>query len=224
MQPQQMENKKAMQIQDSNSETENLASDVKYASNLYRYAASSLDGLITAILGFIFALILTSNEPETGGNLISLFSLIYSVLFVKLKNATPGKRFFGLEVRMEDGSSISWLRAILRETVGKILSVVVFMLGFIWILFDKRRQGWHDKLAKTIVIQVKEVGTFKRVVAWILVVAIPLLTLIVIVVMIVAFISIDPVSQIERINEAQKSGDIMQTEYLDQLDNAIDQN
>jgi uncharacterized RDD family membrane protein YckC len=26
------------------------------------------------------------------------------------------------------------------------------MLGFIWIAFDKRKQGWHDKLAGTVVI------------------------------------------------------------------------
>ena len=31
---------------------------------------------------------------------------------------------------------------------------MIFDLGFIWILFDSKRQGWHDKLAGTVVIEV----------------------------------------------------------------------
>jgi uncharacterized RDD family membrane protein YckC len=27
------------------------------------------------------------------------------------------------------------------------------LLGFIWVGFDQRKQGWHDKLAKTVVIK-----------------------------------------------------------------------
>ena len=42
------------------------------------------------------------------------------------------------------------------KLVGRYFAYIVsciFMLGFIWIAFDKRKQGWHDKLAGTVVIQ-----------------------------------------------------------------------
>jgi uncharacterized RDD family membrane protein YckC len=41
------------------------------------------------------------------------------------------------------------------KLIGRYFAYIVsciFMLGFIWIAFDKRKQGWHDKLAGTVVI------------------------------------------------------------------------
>ncbi len=38
-----------------------------------------------------------------------------------------------------------------RELIGKIISYMIFCLGFIWILIDKDSQGWHDKLIGSIV-------------------------------------------------------------------------
>ena len=34
-----------------------------------------------------------------------------------------------------------------------LVSIVPMFLGFLWIAFDKRKQGWHDKLAGTVVIR-----------------------------------------------------------------------
>jgi uncharacterized RDD family membrane protein YckC len=42
---------------------------------------------------------------------------------------------------------------LVREIVGKTISGAVFLLGYLWILFDRERQGWHDKLANTYVVQ-----------------------------------------------------------------------
>ncbi|HET7686351.1 MAG TPA: RDD family protein, partial [Candidatus Limnocylindria bacterium] len=36
---------------------------------------------------------------------------------------------------------------------GLIISFVVILLGVIWVAFDSRKQGWHDKLAKTLVVR-----------------------------------------------------------------------
>jgi len=36
---------------------------------------------------------------------------------------------------------------------GYYLSMIPLFLGFIWVAFDKRKQGWHDKLAGTVVIR-----------------------------------------------------------------------
>jgi uncharacterized RDD family membrane protein YckC len=55
-------------------------------------------------------------------------------------------------VRVEDGQKPDVVRAFLRY-VGLIISFVVLLLGVIWVAFDGRKQGWHDKLAQTVVIR-----------------------------------------------------------------------
>ena len=42
---------------------------------------------------------------------------------------------------------------LLRQWIGKRISSLVLGLGFIWILLDPDRQGWHDKLMTTYVVQ-----------------------------------------------------------------------
>ncbi len=64
-----------------------------------------------------------------------------------------GKRFVGVRVVRTDGRPIDYQTAVLRHIVGYPLSMLFFGLGIAWILWDKRRQGWHDKLAKTVVVK-----------------------------------------------------------------------
>jgi uncharacterized RDD family membrane protein YckC len=64
-----------------------------------------------------------------------------------------GKRFIGIRVVRTDGRPIDYQTAVLRHIVGYPLSVLLFGLGVIWMLLDGRRQGWHDKLAKTVVVK-----------------------------------------------------------------------
>jgi uncharacterized RDD family membrane protein YckC len=67
---------------------------------------------------------------------------------------TPGYKITRMQViRATDGSDLSFGTAIVRM-LGYILSAIVFYLGFIWILFDAKRQGWHDKIAGTLVISI----------------------------------------------------------------------
>ena len=46
-------------------------------------------------------------------------------------------------------------RAALREVVGKLVSTIGLLLGFLWIAFARRKQGWHDKLAGTCVVRAR---------------------------------------------------------------------
>jgi uncharacterized RDD family membrane protein YckC len=64
---------------------------------------------------------------------------------------TIGKMVMNIKVVKQDGSQLSIGDAGLRY-IGYIVSALVICLGFIWILIDKDRQGWHDKIAKTMVI------------------------------------------------------------------------
>ena len=78
--------------------------------------------------------------------------LIYcAIMESSNKQGTFGKYIMGIKVVDENGDRLTLQRSIKRSS-SKILSYVVMLLGFIWILFDKKRQGWHDKLNKTFVV------------------------------------------------------------------------
>ena len=40
-----------------------------------------------------------------------------------------------------------------REWIGKWISGLIFLLGYVWILIDKENQGWHDKILATYVVE-----------------------------------------------------------------------
>lgn len=75
----------------------------------------------------------------------------YFVLSWNLIGSTPGDLVMGLRVVKTDGNSVSFLHSFLR-LIGAIVSAVFLFIGFIWALFDSRRQGWHDKIAGTYVL------------------------------------------------------------------------
>jgi uncharacterized RDD family membrane protein YckC len=79
------------------------------------------------------------------------FNISYFTYFHGTTGRTPGKMLFGLQVISTEGASISFGIAFLRA-VGYLVSGALFNLGFIWVAFDKRKQGWHDKIAGTVVI------------------------------------------------------------------------
>jgi len=47
---------------------------------------------------------------------------------------------------------IGFWRVVFRQTIGKFVSFAGLNLGFIWILLDSNKQGWHDKIAKCYVV------------------------------------------------------------------------
>lgn len=85
------------------------------------------------------------------GLAVLLFIPGYFVLFWVLVGATPGMQILGLRVVRSNGQMLSWSRAIVRY-IGYFLSAIILLLGFLWVFIDGRRQGWHDKLADTLVV------------------------------------------------------------------------
>lgn len=76
---------------------------------------------------------------------------IYSVACWALAGETPGKALMGLRVVRTHGQRLSVGRSILRYLAYWVSALPLF-LGFLWILVDDERQGWHDKIADTCVI------------------------------------------------------------------------
>lgn len=83
----------------------------------------------------------------------TLIGLVYFIGFWAWRGQTVGMIPFGMQVvGVADGKKIDVVRGVLRY-VGIIISVIPFFLGLIWAAFDSRKQGWHDKIAATVVIR-----------------------------------------------------------------------
>jgi uncharacterized RDD family membrane protein YckC len=75
------------------------------------------------------------------------------ILFWVYRQATPGK--MAISARIVDAKTGG--KPTTGQLIGRYLayyvSMIVFFLGFIWVAFDPRKQGWHDKLAGTVVVR-----------------------------------------------------------------------
>jgi len=80
-----------------------------------------------------------------------LINVGYYTYFHGITGQTPGKMAMGLKVIQATGEEMTLGIAFLRY-VGSIVSSLCFLLGYIWVAFDRRKQGWHDKIAGTVVI------------------------------------------------------------------------
>jgi uncharacterized RDD family membrane protein YckC len=84
--------------------------------------------------------------------LLLLQAAYFSFCWSYIHGVTLGNRIMHIQVVSLSGHPLTLKQSLLRF-VGFFLSEVVLFLGFLWIFWDKKRQGWHDKLAKTIVIK-----------------------------------------------------------------------
>jgi uncharacterized RDD family membrane protein YckC len=86
---------------------------------------------------------------------LALFAVqvLYFGLLWSRRGASLGQELLGIEVRREsDGSRISFERGVLR-VFGYLVSGLILDIGFMWAAFDPRKQGWHDKIAATVVVK-----------------------------------------------------------------------
>lgn len=127
-----------------------------------RYGAWMFDFLITliAIMVFTFVVTAASKRSVVGSNtdlliVAGLTVLLFVLNFVVLAGAggqTAGMRILGVYIVRVDGKPFTMKQALLRHLIGYPLSTAALFLGFLWMLWDPRQQGWHDKLARTIVV------------------------------------------------------------------------
>lgn len=89
----------------------------------------------------------------TADTLTTILGIAYFVYFESSPmQATPGKKALGLIVTDTSGNRITPLRALGRY-LGKILSSIILLIGFIMVAFTERKQGLHDMLASTLVLK-----------------------------------------------------------------------
>ena len=123
------------------------------ASPLLRAYAALIDGVALFTLFVILAVTTGGAFLSTDSAWPDLFLLFgYFVLFTGVRGQTPGKWVAGIIVVDREGRIPGVGVAIPREMVGRFVSTAAFGLGLIWLVFDSKRQGWHDKIAGTFVV------------------------------------------------------------------------
>jgi uncharacterized RDD family membrane protein YckC len=88
---------------------------------------------------------------NVGAIAFMLLFFAYPIFFWTLAGQTPGKALIGLRVVQMNGEPLHAGRAFGRA-LGYWLASLPFFLGFLWVLVDDQRRGWHDHLTNTCVI------------------------------------------------------------------------
>lgn len=148
--------------------------DGAYAGFWLRVAARLIDALIAGAVLFVLAVVFTFvmalavlsgdevglAEPGPVAGFVFTVLLwiaaflpdfLYDTVMTSRLGWTVGKRAVGIEVRSGDGERLSFPRAALRY-VGRFVSAIPLGLGFLWVLWDPRKQTWHDKFANSFVV------------------------------------------------------------------------
>jgi uncharacterized RDD family membrane protein YckC len=142
-----------------------VAGAMNYAGFWIRFGALAIDAFILWIFNlFLFIPIgilmpKSSDDPFVFLSFMPLIILlqyaipaVYDTWFVGRYGATPGKMACGLEVVVEDGSRLSYLRALGRH-FAKWLSSMILAIGFIMAAFDDEKRTLHDRICETRVVR-----------------------------------------------------------------------
>jgi uncharacterized RDD family membrane protein YckC len=137
-----------------------------YSGFWRRVGAAVLDGLIlsvpTGILGVIAgadqfnASVSYGYSPGTSAALNLLNTVIgvaYYAILEGTRGQTLGKMALGIKVVDADNGGFIGIPRGIGRYFARILSAIVLGLGYLWMLWDPRKQCWHDKLVRSVVIR-----------------------------------------------------------------------
>jgi uncharacterized RDD family membrane protein YckC len=113
--------------------------------------------IIAIVIGLTFGgLFIYGAEPRVIGiiEIVSSLGFLFGYYTYFFGNGqTPGMKRAKIKLCRTDGTyPIGYGRGFFR-CVGMIISSQIFGLGYLWILIDKDKQGWHDKIADTYVVK-----------------------------------------------------------------------
>ena len=119
-----------------------------------RLVAYLIDGILLTVLELILIAIL---DDALAYALTILAGFLYFGYFEgSASGQTLGKRALGIRViDFNAGGPIGFPRGLLRY-LGKILATIPIFLGFFWMLWDREKQTWHDKMAGSAVVDLND--------------------------------------------------------------------
>ena len=136
-----------------------------YVGLVTRALAMALDAVIINVVALLTAAVvaltlsvvsvpdaLKTVTAVAGGALYVVWTIGYFTTFWVTTGQTPGSRVLGIRIRAGAADRLKPRRALLRF-VGLTLAAIPFVLGFVLILFDDKRRGLHDRLARTVVVE-----------------------------------------------------------------------
>jgi len=140
------------------------ASELEYAGFWARVGASLIDTILISIVIFplltaVYGLAYWDYDAFLAGPADFLISyvlpaIVVIALWIKL-GTTPGKMAIGaVIVDARTGAPASGRQCVIRY-IGYFVSMLPLFLGYFWVGFDARKQGWHDKMAGTVVVRRK---------------------------------------------------------------------
>ena len=142
--------------------------ELEYAGFWIRVWASLIDSVlavlvIVPLVGMLYGWdrlgLLGETMQGPSSYLADLLLAVAIIAFWVAKSATPGKMAIHAKiVSAKTGGTPSKAQFIVRY-LGYYVSTIPLGLGLIWVAFDPRKQGWHDKLAGTVVVRPKGGGT-----------------------------------------------------------------
>ncbi|MEW6129456.1 MAG: RDD family protein [Acidobacteriota bacterium] len=127
-----------------------------------RYGAWMFDFLLTLIVimgsTFLISAVGRRSIVDSNRDLFIVAGVTFLLLFLNFivmagrSGQSIGMRIIGIQIIYNNGRPFTIKGALIRHLIGYPLSMLAGFLGFLWMLWDPRQQGWHDKLAKTIVV------------------------------------------------------------------------
>lgn len=129
---------------------------VRYAGFWIRFVAVIIDGIIVFFISLpiivIFKFVLDIESSGFLNLLSSVISWSYYIYMTDKYQATLGKKAMGIMVVDENLAKASLGNIVLRETVGKIVSAIILLIGYIMAAFTSKKRALHDLIAGTVVI------------------------------------------------------------------------
>jgi uncharacterized RDD family membrane protein YckC len=131
---------------------------VEYVGFWPRVGAALIDTLavmflIVPLLVWYFGIGWAYAEGATAFVINWILPAIAVLVFWHYRSATPGK--MAISAVIVDARTLGKpsLGQLVGRYVGYYIAAIPLMAGIIWVAFDARKQGWHDKLANTVVIR-----------------------------------------------------------------------
>ncbi|WP_331775450.1 RDD family protein [Sulfurospirillum sp. 1612] len=140
--------------------------DYEYAGFWVRVGATLIDVALLLMITLPLTLMIYGSDTVWNSEDMILgpadFLINYSlpffatIIFWMYKSATPGKMVLHLKVLDEETGHKLTIGQSIGRYFAYIPAMLIFMLGIFWVAWDRKKQGWHDKLARTVVVRNKK--------------------------------------------------------------------
>lgn len=143
--------------------------ELEYAGFWIRVGAAIVDSILILLIILPLMILIYGwavfdvNSSSTDGPVSFIINWVLPavgvIIFWTYRQATPGKMAFAMRILdAKTGNPPSTQQNIIRY-LGYYVSTIPLGLGLFWVAFDRRKQGWHDMIAGTVVVCDKDQNT-----------------------------------------------------------------